>query len=123
MKFRSLVPLVLLGALALGGCTTTAQVAANVAQSLSSSTPSQVTTLAEAQLGATTFTKLSDAAVNSGKLSRDQLNTVNDISEKVHKALTDLETANANGQSLTFAAINESLNLWRSYATSQGIAH
>lgn len=106
-----------------GGCTTIAQWTADTAQSLSSSTPTQVNTLADAEIAAKGVHQLIDQAAKSGKLSRAQLTTLNTINEAVNKAMTDLEAANAAGQSLTYAALNEALSQWVSYSTANGITH
>ena len=110
-------------ALPLGACTTVAQWTANAAQSLSSTSSTQVSTYADAVLAADAVTKLADAAVNTGKLNRAQLETIQSIRGKVRAAYEQLKAANDAGQSLDFAAINEALVLWSSYATAQGIAH
>lgn len=105
------------------GCTTVAQWTADAAQSLSSSTQTQVNTLADAEIAAKGVHQLIDQAAKSGKLSRAQLTTLNTINEAVNEAMTDLESANANGQSLTYAALNEALSQWVSYSTANGISH
>lgn len=120
---RQLAGLALALSVTLGGCTTVAQWTADTAQSLSSSTPTQVSTLADAEIAAKGVHQLIDQAAKSGKLNRAQLGTLNTINEAVNKAMTDLEAANASGQSLTFAALNEALSQWISYSTAQGISH
>jgi hypothetical protein len=75
-------------------------------------TPIQVTTYGEALTAAKGVTDLTDVAVNTGKLTRSQLTTLNGLNERLHTALTDLGTAQAKGQSLVFAAFNEALAQW-----------
>lgn len=113
----------LAAAIPMGGCTTLAQWTAGAAQSLSSSTPTQVSTYADAVLAADGVTRIADLAVNTGKLSRSQLNAINSISEQVHTAFVSLKAANDAGQSLDFAALNTALAIWISYTTNQGISH
>jgi hypothetical protein len=113
----------LAAACCLASCTTIASWTAGVAQHLSSSTPSQVSTYADAVLAADTVTRLADVAVQSGKLSVAQLQEIGAINEQVHSAFLRLKAANAAGQSLDFAALNTALQLWTSYTTAQGIAH
>lgn len=105
------------------GCTTVAQWTADTAQSLSSSTPTQVSTLADAEIAAKGVHQAISLAANSGKMTRAQLGTLGTVNDNLNKAMTDLETANANGQSLAFAALNEVLAQWISYSTAQGISH
>lgn len=109
--------------LATPGCTAIAAWTAGVAQNLSSSTPSQVTTYADAVVVVDAFTKTADAYVQTGKATPTQLDAIDAISDKVHDAFTKLKAANAAGQSLDFAALNAALALWSSYTTQQGIAH
>ena len=90
--------------LVLGGCTTVAQWTTEIAQGLSSSTPTQVTTYADAVLAIDTFTRLADTAVLSGKLSQANLATLSDIRTKVRAAYETLKAANAAGQSLDRAS-------------------
>lgn len=107
-----------------GGCTSLASGIASVATSMSSSTPSQVTTLADAVQAADTVTKLADTYVTSGvTISKAQLVQIQALSNGVHTALVNLEAANAAHQSLVFDAFNAALAAYNSYATTQGIAH
>ena len=115
------VALCLVAVFALSGCTTIASDVASVAQSLSSSTPSQVTTLADAVSAATLVTQAADIAVKSGKLDRATLLEVEGLNNAIHVALFNLEAANAAGQGLDFAAFNAALSAWNSYATVEGI--
>lgn len=120
---RALIALTLAAALGLGGCANLAAGLANVATSLSSSTPSQVTSLAEAQQAATLVTKGADAAVTSGKLNRATLLEINALSDGIHAAMGDLEAANAAGKSIDFAAFNAALSAYNSYMTANAISH
>jgi len=109
--------------LPLAGCTTIAQWTANTAQSLSSSTPTQVSTFATAVLAADGVTKAADIAVNTGTLDRPTLQQISQISDAVHDAFTHLKAANDAHESLNFAALNEALRQWNAYTTSKGITH
>ncbi len=107
----------------LGGCTTVASSVASVATSLSSSSPTQVTTFADATLAATAATNFADAAVASGKLDKGTLVQIRALNEGVHSAWVDLSNANAAGKSLSFASFNAALDAWNAYATVKGISH
>ena len=110
-------------AFSMSGCVGLASFATNVATSLSSSTPSQVTTLAEAEQAATLVTKAADVAVNTGKLNTGTLKEINALSDAVHAAIDDLEAANANGKSLNYAAFNAALKAYNAFMTSSAIPH
>lgn len=110
-------------AVTLSGCTTMAQFAAEIAQSTSSGTPSQVTTLAEAEQAATLATQAADIAVNTGKLDRGTLQEIKTLSDSLHAALGVLQSANASGQSLDYSSFNAALAAYNAYMTSQGISH
>lgn len=107
--------------LSLCGCTTLASGVAGIATSLSSETPSQVTTLAEADLAADTLVKLSTVAVDTGKLDAGELNELQALRTGVRAALDQLHTANAAGQSLTFASFNAAMTAYKAYAVTEGI--
>ena len=118
-----LLSLAFVAVLGLSGCTSVASFVAQTATSLSSSTPSQVTTLAEAYQAATLVTTAADIAVNSGKLTRPQLLMVQALRGTLRTALNTLQDASNKGQSLDYAAFDAALQGWNSYATAQGIAH
>lgn len=121
MKYR--FALAAIAILALSGCATVAQTAASVATSLSSSTPSLVATLADADLAADTIVKLTKVAVDTGTLDAGTLTEIQALRAGVRTALDALHKANAAGQSLSFAAFNASLDAYRAYATTKGISH
>lgn len=107
----------------LSGCTSLASFTANVATELSSSTPTQVKTLADAERVATLATKAATIAVDTGKFSRAQLLQLQKLNDGLHVALVDLNAANKEGNSLVYAGFNAALDAFNAYATSQGIAH
>ena len=109
--------------LSLGGCTTVASEISTIATNLSSSSSSDVTTLSDAILAATVVTKATDVAVQTGKLDKGTLTQIKALNNGLHAALTDLENANAQGKSLSFAAFNAALDAWNAYATVKGIDH
>lgn len=121
MKKLLFIPISL--ALFLGACSSVAQTAATVATSLSSSTPSQVATLADADLAADTIVKLTKVAVDTGTLDAGTLTEIQALRAGVRTALDALHKANAAGQSLSFAAFNASLNAYQTYATTKGLEH
>jgi protein involved in sex pheromone biosynthesis len=110
-------------ALILGGCSTTAQWTATAAQKLSSSTPTQATTLADANIISTGVHKSITQFSNSGYATAAQLHSMNDFNERLNTAMNDLNAANAANQSIYIAALNEVLKQWFSYATAEGISH
>ena len=120
---RNKYAIVLVAALALTGCTSVAQLAATVAQATSSSTPSQVTTLAEAEQGAKLVTDAVDVYVNTASPDRAVLVELKSLSDGVHAAIVSLEAANAKGQSLVYGSFNAALSAFNAYTTAQGISH
>jgi len=109
--------------LALGGCTTIAAGIANVAATVTSSTPMQVTTLGEAIQASDLLTKAADVAVNTGKLNKATLQEINALSDGLHAALVNLEAANAAGKNLDFAAFNAALSAYNAYLTANAVPH
>lgn len=107
----------------LAGCASLAQTASGIATSLSSATPNQVTTLAEANQAATLVTKAVDVAVQTGKLDRGTLVELQTLNNSLHTALVNINSSNAEGNSLVYAAFNAALTAFNSYATQEGIAH
>lgn len=117
------LPLALSAALLAPGCTTTAQLVADTAASLSSQTPSQVRTLAEALQAAKLATDAVDLYVRIGKPDRDIRNELRALNEAVHTAALSLEQDQAAGKSLTFGAFNAALDAFNAYATVKGVKH
>lgn len=109
--------------LSLGGCTSLASGVSSLATELSSSTPSQVSTLAAAEQAATLITKSADLYVNTGSPNRAVLLEILNLSDALHTALGALEVANSAGNSLDYAAFNAALLAYQSYATNEGISH
>lgn len=95
-----------------------ASTAASVAQNLSTATPTQVTTLAEAEQAATLVTQAADTYVTTANPSRAKLLQIKALSDAVHVALGNLEAANAAGNSLVFASFNSALQAFNSYAAA-----
>jgi len=118
MKIRIFIAAAALAlATPLAGCATVA----NIATELSSSTPAQVTTLAEALQAATLVTNAVDIYVNTANPSRAVLLQLQALNNGLHTALVNLQAANAANQSLLMASFNEALGAFRSYATSRGV--
>lgn len=115
--------LVLVLMLALGGCTSLAQFAGQTAQSLSSSTPSQAATLADALQAAKLATDAVDLYVNTGNPSPAVLTEINTLNEGLHNSLNLLQAADAAHQSIALAAFNAALTAFNSYATVSGVPH
>lgn len=118
-----LVSVAFASVLACGGCASVASFAANIGAASSSTTPTQVKTLAAAVQTATLVTKGADAAINAHHFSRPVLLEINALNDGVHTALTDLEAENAKGHNLDFAAFNAALAAYNKYMSSEGIAH
>ena len=121
MKSTFLAPVLALCLMA-SGCSTLESFAAGTATSLSSSSPSQVTTLADADLAADLIVKVTKLAVDSGKLDEGTLVEIQALRGGVRVALDRLHAANTAGQSLSFASFNASLEAYRAYATLKGVA-
>lgn len=115
--------IILAATMALGGCTSLAQFVGTTAQSLSSATPSQARTLAEALQAATLVTDAVDLYVNTGNPSRATLMELQILNDGLHTALGRLQAANAADQSLWLASFNAALEAFNSYATSSGVPH
>lgn len=109
--------------LGLSGCASVASGVVQIAQSVSSSTPSQVTTLGDAVAASTLVTQAVDVYVKTGNPSKATLLELQTLNEGLHTALTGLEQANASNQSLELAAFNEALTAFTSYTTAKGITH
>jgi hypothetical protein len=109
-------------AVALSGCASIAQFASGVATSLSSSSPSQVSTYADATNAAILATKTVDLAVTTLTLSKATLTELQTLNDGLHAAWLQLKAANDAGQSLDYAAFNAALAAYQSYKTSQGIS-
>lgn len=118
---RTLIALAVSGALMTSGCTPLASLTATAATKLSSSTPSQVTTLGDADLAADLLVQGGKVAVDTGKLSSGQLTELQALRAGVRKALDELHAANSANESLNFAAFNAALDAYRAYTTQQGI--
>lgn len=92
-----------------------------VATNVSTITPSQVTTLAAADLAADAIVKLTTTAVDTGKLDAGTLNEIQALRGGVRTALDALHAAQAKGQSLVFASLNAAIDAYHAYAISKGI--
>lgn len=120
---KTLRIIALSAAIGLGGCASIASGLSTIATNISSSTPTQVRTLAEAERVATLVTKAATVAVNTGTLSRAQLMELDKLNEGVHAALSDLNQTQKEGGSLAYGAFNAALDAFNAYTTQQGIAH
>lgn len=87
------------------------------------STPTSVTTAAEAVQADTLVTKAIDAYVLSGMPNRATLVELRALNDGLHKATDALEAAPAAGQSNALAAFNAALAAFNSYATTAGVKH
>jgi len=121
---RFSIPILVLGlGLGLSSCTTLAQWVGDITQFFSSSTPSQVSTLADAVAADTLVTMAIDVYVNTGTPNKATLQELQKINDTLLVALRQLEAASAAGQNLDYAAFNAALATFNSFATSQGIKH
>lgn len=117
------LPFAFIATLGLAACASTAQMVSNVAVSVSSASPQQVKTLAEAYQVATILTEAVDVYVNVGKPDRATLLELKKLNDGVHDALANLKAANDSGNALSMAIFNEALKAFNSYATAKGIQH
>lgn len=109
--------------LPLSACTSVAEFAATTATNLSTSTPVQVTTYADATLAATLATKAVKLAVDTHKFDKATLIELSALNDAVHAAWLDLKTDNDAGKSLVFGSFNAALSAYNAYATTEGISH
>jgi outer membrane lipoprotein SlyB len=107
-------------AFSMSGCANIAAGLSNVAATVAGASPTQATTLGQAEQLATVATDAADVAVNTGKLPVATLKELAALNAAVHAAVTDLEAANAAGQSLNFAAFNAALQAFNAYKTANG---
>lgn len=75
----------------------------------------EVNTLADATLAATAATRLVDVYVNTGNPNRATLLELQKLNDGVHSALTDLQRANAAGQSIAMASFNAARDAFLAY--------
>lgn len=101
----------------LASCTTVG----NALGSFTHASATQATTLGQALQLAKIATDTADLAVNNATLSRDVLGKIKSGNDAVHTALTSLELANAQGQSLSFGAFNAAYAAFVAYAAEQNI--
>ena len=113
-----LLALALSAALALGGC----QTLTNLAQSTTTATPQQATTLGQAAQLADIATVATDKYVTSSSPNLATVQRLQQLRAAVRKAMDDLVAANMKGQSLTFAALNAAYSAFTSYASTNGVA-
>lgn len=107
----------------LGGCTTVAQFAAGAATSLSSSTPAEVRTYAEATQAATLATNAVDVAINVHKFDKATLTELSALNDGVHAAWLFLKADNDAGHSLVFGSFQAAFDAFSAYATAKGVSH
>lgn len=116
-----LTPLIIALALTTGGCATVAKDVVNTVQALSSASPTQASTLADAQLAYKVAATAVDVYVTTGQPNRAVLTELLNLNEGVHNALLALEKANTNNQSILIAAFNEAYKAFTSYGVSVGV--
>jgi len=107
----------------LAGCTSVASFVASTAATMSSTTPTEVKTLAEAEQAATLVTRAVQLYVENGNPSRATLLEIKALSDGVHAAILELDAAQRTKKSLVFDSFNAALAAFNAYATAQGIKH
>lgn len=122
MKFRNFA-LTLALIVPLAGCAETAAFFANTATSFSSSSPSDITNLADAIQAADVVTLSANIAVSTGKLDAGTLKEIDVLSTAVHTAIVDLNADHAAGKRLNFSVFRAALDAYNAYATSKGLNH
>ncbi len=113
--------------LVLGGCNSVGSGLSNVAVALSTKTPTQAKTVAEATQAVTLVERALDLYVQNGNPPRAVLAELQILVPAVHNALVKVEDANRAGNSAAVAAalavFNESLSALTAYQTLQGVPH
>lgn len=104
--------------ISLGGCGQLISAGITTAGQASPTIPNQVTTLAAAEQTATLITKATQAYVDNAKLTKAQLQQISTDSDALHSAITTLESQNAQGVALNFAAVNAALAAWNTYTAT-----
>src|SRR5437868_6464777 len=112
MKIRAIAIAATLAFLGAAGCADLLQTAGQIAQGQSSATPQQANTLGDAELIFQSVAGAADIAVQSGKLSKAQLQQIDSLRAQLHGALVALRQAHAAGQNLDLAAFNQALAAW-----------
>jgi len=120
MRFQR-IAFALLIAVSLAGCTTVGQGLISAGQWVSSSTPTQITTYADATLAATLATKTVDALVNTVQFDRATLEEFNTLNEGVHNAWLPLKAAKDANQSLVYGGFQAALDAFNVYSVSHGV--
>lgn len=120
---RIISALALTALVSLGGCASVAQVTSTIATNLSSSTPAQVTTYAEATQAGTLATKAVKLAVDVHKFDKATLVELSALNDAVHTAWLDMKADNDAGRSLAFGSFNAALDAFNAYATTKGAKH
>lgn len=127
MRLSRLLPLALACAMALGGCSTVGQALSGLVVSVTSATPSQAKTVAEATQAATLVEQSLDLYVKNGHPSPAVLQELQVLVPAVHNTLVRAQQANASGNSAltaaALAAFNEATSAANSYETLQGVPH
>lgn len=120
-----LLPAALVLALTGGGCTTVASTVAAVTTSLSTASPTQAKTVAEAAQATKIIEDGLDAYVTTGHPSKAILDELNVLVPALHSTLVAAENAQSNGNSAAIAAglaaFNEALAAVQGYETKQGV--
>lgn len=116
---------VLIPAILLCGCSSLglAQSGAAVATNLSTITPSQVSTLAAADLAADLLVKAGKVTVDTGKLDAATLTELQALRIGVRTALDGLHADQAAGHSLAFGSFNAALDAYNAYSAAKGLGH
>lgn len=111
--FRAMLALALVGLMPLGlaGC-------ARVPAALTTQTPAQVTTLAEAEEAATIAVDAADAYVKSGASTPAQRATIRQLAGVIGSDALALQQARDTGQPLVFGAINAALSNFATFRAS-----
>lgn len=124
---RRILSLALICAVTLAGCGTIGSAISSAVVSTTTSTPSQVKTVAEAIQAAALVEKSLDLYVQSGAASQPVLQELKVLVPAVHNALVQAENADKNGNSAGVAAgialFNEALGAVNSYETLKGVTH
>jgi len=112
-------------AFSLGACSTEGILTTGgdifASSSASTATPADVTTLTNADNAAATIVTLAQTAVDTGKLTVDQLKGLQAARASVRAALDSLHADNAAGKPLDYSLFNAAVRGFYAYKAKQGL--